>query len=143
MIIYKVRYSEANLLPRLSLAHIEFFDLRCIRQDLITDDEIISDSYNLKEVDGVVYEADCALIKIGGESFDTGANASAEGGDDEGIDDNVETKIDVVHSFRLQSTGFDKKGYLTYLKGYMKAVKEKLKEKGASDDEIKAFETGA
>jgi len=29
----------------------------------------------------------------------------------------VETKIDVVHSFRLNETGFDKKGYLTYLKG--------------------------
>jgi hypothetical protein len=26
---------------------------------------------------------------------------------------------------------------------YMKTVKEKLKEKGASEDEIKAFETGA
>ena len=31
---------------------------------------------------------------------------------------------------------------LTHL-GYMKAVKEKLKEKGASDDEITTFEKGA
>ena len=29
----------------------------------------------------------------------------------------METKIDVVYSFRLNETGFDKKGYLTYLKG--------------------------
>lgn len=34
-------------------------------QDLLTDDEIISDSYNLKEVDGIVYEADCAMITEG------------------------------------------------------------------------------
>ena len=49
-------------------------------------------------------------------SLDTGANASAEE-QEEGTEDNVETKIDVVHSFRLNETGFDKKGYLTYLKG--------------------------
>jgi hypothetical protein len=51
--------------------------------------------------------------------------------------------IDVVHSFRLNETSFDKKSYLTYLKGYMKAVKEKLKEKGADEAEIKDFETKA
>lgn len=38
-------------------------------QDTITGDEIISDSYNLKEIDGVVYEADCTKITVGGESF--------------------------------------------------------------------------
>ena len=30
---------------------------------------MISDSYDLKEVDGVVYEADCRKITVGGESF--------------------------------------------------------------------------
>merc|ERR1711881_536928 len=80
-----------------------------IYKDILTDDEIISDVYDLKEIDGVVYEADCKMIKI-----------------------------DVVHSFRLQSTQFDKKGYLTYLKGYMKAVKAKLPE-----DHHAAFEKGA
>ena len=34
-------------------------------QDLITGDEIISDSYDLKEVDGVVYEVDCSMITLG------------------------------------------------------------------------------
>lgn len=37
-------------------------DCLCNLQDIITDDEIISDSYDLKEVDGIVYEADCAMI---------------------------------------------------------------------------------
>ena len=84
-------------------------------QDIISGDELISDSYDLKEVDGVAYEADCAKITIGGETFDTGANASAEGGDEE-ADDQKETKIDVVHSFRLNETNFDKKAYLGHLK---------------------------
>ena len=66
----------------------------------------------------------------------------------------------VVHSFRLQSTSFDKKSYLTYLKGkdsrivskhhtanelkgYMKAVKKHLQDSGKSEAEVKDFETKA
>jgi len=40
-----------------------------LAQDIITDDEIISDSYDLKLIDGVVYEADCKKITVGGETF--------------------------------------------------------------------------
>ncbi|PNP54690.1 hypothetical protein THARTR1_04895 [Trichoderma harzianum] len=113
-----------------------------IYKDLITDDEIISDSYDLKEVDGIVYEADCAMITEGAVSVDTGANASAEEAD-EGVED-AEVKVNnIVHSFRLQSTSFDKKGYLAYLKGYMKAVKAGLQAKNAPAEEITAFEKGA
>ena len=139
-------HSRPDLLPRNAPPHPSqhIFHAQCAvtnariqQQDILTDDEIISDVYDLKEIDGVVYEADCKMIKIGGESFDTGANASAEEAE-EGTEDGVETKIDVVHSFRLQSTQFDKKGYLTYLKGYMKAVKAKLPE-----DQHAAFEKGA
>ena len=90
----------------------------------------------------MVYEADCTKIAVGGESFDTGANASAEEAE-EGTDDAKETVIDVVHSFRLTGTQFGKKDYLTHLKAYMKAVKGKLQEKGAPEDEVKAFEKGA
>lgn len=38
-------------------------------QDLITDDELISDSYDLKEIDGTVYEADCKKITIGNDNI--------------------------------------------------------------------------
>ena len=37
-------------------------------QDILTGDEIISDSFELKEVDGIVYEADCAMIEEGAVS---------------------------------------------------------------------------
>lgn len=44
------------------------FSLTC-PQDILTGDEMISDSYDIKEIDGVVYEADCQKITIGGETF--------------------------------------------------------------------------
>lgn len=59
------------------------------------------------------------------------------------MDDNVTQVNNIVHAFRLQSTSFDKKGYLSYLKGYMKAVKAKMQEKGAPAEKIAAFEKGA
>jgi len=73
---------------------------------------------------------------------DTGANASAEEAE-EGTDDANQQVIDVVHSFRLNETSFDKKSYLTHLKEYMKKVKVALKEKNAPQSEIDAFEKGA
>lgn len=48
-----------------------------IFKDIITDDEMISDSYDLKEVDGIVYEADCAMIEEGGVEVGPFAFASA------------------------------------------------------------------
>lgn len=46
---------------------------------------------------------------------DIGANPSAEEAD-EGVDESSQTVIDVVHSFRLNETSFDKKSYLSHLK---------------------------
>jgi hypothetical protein len=34
-------------------------------QDIISGDELMSDSYDMKEIDGVVYEVDCAMITLG------------------------------------------------------------------------------
>ena len=47
---------------------------------------------------------------------DTGANASAEEAE-EGADDKQQQVNNVVHTFRLVNTSFDKKSYLTHLKG--------------------------
>jgi hypothetical protein len=44
-----------------------------------------------------------------------GANPSAEE-QDEALEEGAVQKNNVIHSFRLQSTTFDKKSYLTYLK---------------------------
>jgi hypothetical protein len=37
-----------------------------IFKDILNGDELISDSYDLKTVDNIVYEADCAMIEEGG-----------------------------------------------------------------------------
>ena len=113
-----------------------------IYKDILTGDEIISDSYDLKEVDGAVYEVDCAMITLGAIEVNTGANASAEEAE-EGVEDGEQKVNNVVNSFRLQSTQFDKKSYLVALKGYMKAVVAKLKENGADDAKVKEFQDGA
>lgn len=100
----------------------------------------MSDAYDIKEVDGVIYEADCQMVTVGNGDVDIGGNPSAEGGDDD-LDDGVETVNNVVYSFRLQQTQFDKKSFLTYIKGYMKRVKAHLQE--TNPDQIEAFEKGA
>jgi len=48
-------------------------------------------------------------------NFPLGANPSAEE-QEESLEDGAQMVNNVVHSFRLQSTAFDKKSYLTHLK---------------------------
>lgn len=76
--------------------------------DVITGDELLSDAYEPTLVDDVAYEADCAIITIKEGEVDIGANASAEGGE-EALEEGEERVNNLVHSFRLQPTSFDKK----------------------------------
>ncbi|RKF56107.1 Translationally-controlled tumor protein-like protein [Golovinomyces cichoracearum] len=113
-----------------------------IYKDIITDDEILSDSYLLKEVDGIVYECDCAMINLKGPDVDIGANPSVEEATED-LDESAQTVNNVVNSFRLQSLSFDKKSYLQHLKSYMKMVKDKMTAKGATEEDITNFVTKA
>ncbi|GAA5876092.1 hypothetical protein JCM5296_005577 [Sporobolomyces johnsonii] len=108
--------------------------------DILTGDELISDAYDLKEVDDVIYEADCQMIVIKEGEVDIGANASAEEATEELEEGSMQVN-NIVHSFRLTATSFDKKSYMTYLKGYMKAVKAKLAE--TNPDRVPEFEKAA
>ncbi|KAL2021018.1 hypothetical protein VTK56DRAFT_7673 [Thermocarpiscus australiensis] len=108
------------------------------------DDELLSDSYVIKEVDGVAFEVDCAMVdEDTSVNVDIGANPSAEEAE-EALDEGGKTKvINMVRDFRLQQTSFDKKSYMVYLKGYMKNLTSKLKEQGKSDAEIADFQKKA
>ncbi|KAK4512415.1 uncharacterized protein ATC70_003115 [Mucor velutinosus] len=110
-------------------------------KDILTGDELFSDAYPIKEIDDVAYEVDCKMITITEGDIDIGANPSAEGGDDEGADATVETVNNVVYSFRLTPSSFDKKTYMGYIKGYMKALKAKLNE--TNPERVAVFEKNA
>lgn len=80
------------------------------------------------------------MVTIKEGEVDIGANPSAEGGD-EGVEETVQTVNNVVYSFRLQETSFDKKSYMTYIKGYMKALKNKLQQ--TNPERVAVFEAKA
>lgn len=62
------------------------------------------------------------VVASSGGEIDIGANASAEGEDaeDAPLEEGQVMVNDVLHSFRLAVTSFDKKSYMTYIKSYMK-----------------------
>ncbi|KAI0993376.1 hypothetical protein K3495_g14808 [Podosphaera aphanis] len=96
-------------------------------KDIITGDNILSDSYPIKEVDGFIYECDGSMINKA-----DGAN-SAE----------TEKVIDIVDAFQLQKTTLDIGSYTAHIRGYLKSVKEKLESSEASAEEMTVFENGA
>jgi hypothetical protein len=107
-----------------------------IYKDIITGDELFTDSSKTKLVDGAIWEVECCQVtRKQGEIVLPGANASAEEAD-EGTDETVESGLDLVLNQRLVETGFSKADYKNYLKTYTKSLQEKWKENGMSDDEI-------
>lgn len=108
--------------------------------DKITGDEMFSDGYDFVEKDDIIFEVNAANIVVQEGDVDIGANPSAEE-QQEALENGGQQVINIVHSFRLQPTTFDKKSYLTYLKGYMKAIKTKLQTE--NPDRIPEFEKKA
>jgi len=95
--------------------------------DIISEDEMFTDAFEVKEIDDVVFEVDCQMVTVkAGADVDIGGNPSAEDGAGDDLEEGSTTVNNVVHSFRLSQTSFSKPDFLTYLKAYMKAVKAKL-----------------
>ncbi|MCJ1476141.1 hypothetical protein MMC13_004806 [Lambiella insularis] len=122
-----------------------------IYKDIVSGDEIISDTWELKEKDDAVYEIDCKKVTKGVDNIDIGANPSAEE-QEEALEEGSSQVIDVVDAFRLNFLGDEasgtrlfgtKKDYMGQLKTYMKKVVEKMKESGADEAMVKKFQTGA
>ena len=81
------------------------------------------------------------------ENEDCGIAANADADDEnptaEGaVDDKTITVIDIVDAMRLQEITLDKKSFMAYIKGYLKAVKEKLESSGKTA-RVEAFQKGA
>lgn len=97
-----------------------------IYKDILTGDELFTDSNKLNLVDDCLYEVHCTHVtRRQGEIVLAGSNPSAEEGDEIGSDEAVESGLDLVLNQRLQSTSFNKADYKTYLKTYTKALQEK------------------
>nr|ADZ75463.1 translationally controlled tumor protein [Litchi chinensis] len=115
-----------------------------VYQDLISGDELLSDSFPYKEIqNGILWEVEGKWVVQGAVDVDIGANPSAEGGDeDEGGDDQAVKVVDIVDTFRLQEQPpFDKKQFVAYIKKLIKTLTPKLE--GEKQDEFKKSIGGA
>ncbi|KAF9622092.1 hypothetical protein IFM89_029376 [Coptis chinensis] len=100
-----------------------------VYQDLLTGDELLSDSFPYKEIEnGMLWEVEGKWVVQGAVDVNIGANPSAEdGGEDEGVDDTTVKVVDIVDTFRLQEQpSFDKKQFLGFVKKYIKLLTPKL-----------------
>ncbi|KAI1885048.1 hypothetical protein AGOR_G00216170 [Albula goreensis] len=115
-----------------------------IYKDILTGDEMFSDIYKIKESpNGMMIEVEGKMVSRRTEDIDDsliGGNASAEV-QDEGCETTTTSGIDIVLNHKLQETQFSKDAYKQYIKGYMKAIKEKLEEN--NPDRVKPFMAGA
>lgn len=109
-----------------------------IYKDIITGDEMFTDSNKVKLVEDCIFEVECrSVTRKEGDIEIAGFNPSAEGEDaDAGADPTVVSGLDVVLNQRLVETAFTKKDYMNYLKTYTKALMEKWKELEWSEDKI-------
>ncbi|KAF5402914.1 Translationally controlled tumor-associated [Paragonimus heterotremus] len=104
-----------------------------VYKDLISGDEMFTDSHVPKLIDGAIYEIDAKFITVSNTLDDRllGANPSAEEAEEK-VDDGSERVIDLVHASRLVETNFEKKSFTLYLKDYLKKVKEAVAAKDPS-----------
>ena len=112
-----------------------------IFRDKLSGDELVGDSFPMKEVDDFLYEFNGKSIEVNTAVDDSciGGNASAEEAQ-EGMGDEVQRVIDIVYSHKLVETSFATSGdYIKYLKKYLKALECKLKEE--SPDRVEPFKT--
>jgi len=101
-----------------------------VYQDLLSGDELLSDSFDYKEIEnGILWEVEGKWVVQGAVDVNIGANPSAEGGDDEGVDDTAVKVVDIVDTFRLQEQPpFDKKQFVAFIKKYIKNLTPLLPE---------------
>lgn len=113
-----------------------------IFKDIITGDEMFTDSNKINLVDDCLYEVLCThVVRREGEIVLAGSNPSAEEGDDGegGGGEHVESGLDLVLNQRLQPTSFNKSDYKAYLKTYTKSLSDKWKEQGLSDEQLAEY----
>jgi hypothetical protein len=102
-----------------------------VYKDILSGDAVLSDSYEIgKWYEGTVFKVKSKQIKVCNNDFDIEDDKGDS--DDKNQGENCEMIIDVVHSFSLQETSFDKKSYMSYIKSYMKKINGELEKSNSS-----------
>lgn len=124
-----------------------------IYKDIVNGDEIITDSEPIKEIDGVIYEVECKMVRPDNvDNINIGANPSAEEAEEQLDSSGPKLVNNVVYGNRLSYLGDEdsktplftsQKDYFSQLKKYLGTIKTKLNENGATEAEIKDFQTRA
>jgi len=116
-----------------------------VYMDVISRDELFSDSYPVKLVDDLYYEVEGKLISMSNDIDEAliGGNKAAEpteGDEDAGVDASSTSGINVVLTHKLVETGFDKTTFKDWLKTYMKELKKRVEQK--NPDRVEKFTAG-
>eukprot|EP00897_Mesotaenium_endlicherianum_P000596 jgi/Mesen1/10537/ME000083S10044 len=115
-----------------------------IYQDIVSGDEMLSDSFEVTEIqNGILFEVPGKWVNKGPLDVDIGGNPSAEeGGEDEGVEDQAVKVVDIIDTFRLQEQPpYDKKGFMAYIKGYLQKITPQIP--ADRQDQFKADVQGA
>lgn len=102
-----------------------------IYKDPISNDELCSDSFPTElKFNDCIMEVTGANIKESGGIDEAliGGNASAEGGDEGGADDQAVTGINVVMNHKLNPTQFGKKDFKVYMGAWFKRMAKWIEE---------------
>ena len=113
-----------------------------IYKDIITNDELFTDSNRMKVVDDCLYKVLCTFVtRKEGEIVLAGANPSADAEDlgDGGTDEKVQAGLDLVLNQCLVETQFSKDDYKKYLKTYTKALLDKWTSMGVSGAQLDEY----
>uniref|UniRef100_A0A674I9F9 TCTP domain-containing protein n=1 Tax=Terrapene triunguis TaxID=2587831 RepID=A0A674I9F9_9SAUR len=106
-----------------------------IYRDCISQDEMFSDIYSIREV------ADRLCLEVEGKMVTRTEGQIADALIGGNADPTDITGVDIVMNHHLQETSFTKESYKKYIKDYMKAIKARLEEH--KPDRVKPFMTGA
>jgi len=107
-----------------------------IYKDLISGDELFSDQFKTELLFDCLYKVEAKLIKkkLGVDESNFAFNASAEGGEDESVEDGVVYIVDLLDNHKLEATQFGtKKEFQSHIKGYMKRLKETLEKEDTAE----------
>ena len=117
-----------------------------IYQDIFSNAEIISDSFPMVEIyDGVGYEVRSNMIVKNNDEVDVGCGNAFDNPDkegEEGASNAPPEKVNnIIDTFHYDEGSIDKKGYVAYIKEYMKKVLGHLEKANAG--RIEGFKSGA